>query len=42
MKEYNKPYIEEESIEIEDICGTSTPTKQDDPFNFGAEPDDTL
>lgn len=24
MKEYTKPFIEEEVIEIEDICGTST------------------
>lgn len=42
MREYKKPYIEEENIEIEDICGTSTPTKNNDPFNFDDNPDDTL
>lgn len=42
MREYQKPYIEEEDIEIEDICGTSTPTKNLDPFSFDDDPDDTL
>jgi len=34
MKEYKKPYIEDEEIEIEDICGTSTPTVNEEIDGF--------
>ena len=42
MRDYKKPYIEDENIEIEDICGTSTPTKNVDPYECDDLPDDTL
>lgn len=39
MKEYNKPYIEEEEIELEDVIAASGTRGLDDedemdPFNF--------
>lgn len=40
MKEYTKPYIEEEIIVIEDVIATSIPTV-DEQFN-GFENPDTL
>ncbi len=39
MKEYTKPFIEDEEIEIEDICSASTTDGQNlgNPFDFWDE-----
>ena len=35
MRDYTKPYIEDETIELEDIIAVSGP--KDDPFDLGIQ-----